>query len=134
MGRVIAGVLLAGAVLTAALWMWSRRDRTPVAPAPIAATAPTTVEVLNGVGVDGLARSVTMRLRERGLDVVFYGNAGMDTLAVTQVVARRGDTVAARRVQMALGVGRVVSEPDSSLLLDVSVLLGRDVVDSVLRP
>ena len=134
MGRVIAGLLLAGVVLTAALWIWSKRDRTPAAPAPSAATAPTTVEVLNGVGVDGLARSVTMRLRERGLDVVFYGNAGMDTLAVTQVVARRGDTAAARRVQLALGVGQVVDEPDSNLLLDVSVLLGRDVVDSVLRP
>lgn len=134
MGRLIAGILLAGIVVAGALWMWGRRDRAQAAPVPAAVGAPTTVEVLNGVGVDGLARTITMRLRERGLDVVSYGNAGTDTLAVTQVIARRGDTAAARRVQVALGAGRVVNDPDANLLLDVSVLLGRDVVDSTLRP
>jgi calcineurin-like phosphoesterase len=121
-------------VTGAAVLLWnSRAPEVSVIP-PAAPTTPITVEVLNAVGVDGLARAVTMRLRERGLDVVAYGNAGMDTLSVTQVLARVADTMPARVVQEQLGVGDVKLALDPKLLLDVSVLLGRDVVDSTLRP
>ena len=91
------------------------------------------IEVLNAVGVDGLAREATMRLRERGLDVVSFGNAEFDTLTVTRIVARRGDTTAARRVQQALGIGAVVDDQDPRLLLDVSVHLGRDALSALGR-
>ncbi len=92
-----------------------------------------TVEVLNAIGVDGLAREATMRLRERGLDVVSFGDAAFDTLTLTRVVARRGDTTAARQVQEALGVGVVVDDEDPRLLLDVSVHLGRDALAALGR-
>lgn len=85
-----------------------------------------TVEVLNASGVDGLARAATMHLRERGIDVVFYGTAAVDTLQFTRVVARQGDADAAQRVRDALEVGGIADEPDARLLLSVSVYLGRD--------
>jgi hypothetical protein len=91
------------------------------------------VEVLNAIGVDGLARDATMRLRERGLDVVSFGNAGFDTLSLTRVVARRGDTTVARHVQGALGVGVVVDDEDPRRLLDVSIYLGRDALPALGR-
>jgi hypothetical protein len=85
-----------------------------------------TVEVLNASGVDGLARAATMRLRARGIDVVFYGNAPIDTLQLTRVVTRQGDSTAAQRVRDALEVGQIADEPEARLLLSVSVYLGRD--------
>jgi calcineurin-like phosphoesterase len=131
---VIAATSVATLVLVAAIVLWRLEDaQTATAAAPVP-TVPVTVEVLNGIGVDGLARAVTMRLREQGIDVVSYGNAGMDTLSVTEIVARREDTVPAARVRELLGVGNVRTDPDPRLLLDVSVVLGRDVVDSLFRP
>lgn len=87
-----------------------------------------TVEVLNATGVDGLARDVTGRLRRAGLDVVYFGTAAMDTLSVTRVVVRRGDESGARRVRDVLQAGQIAMDPDPHRLLDVSVLLGRDLV------
>lgn len=89
-----------------------------------------TVEVLNGTTIDGLARRVTRRLRQQGIDVVFYGSAGTTEAGSTLVVARTGDTTVAREVRDALGVGTVSSDPQAHLLLDVTVILGRD-ADSV---
>ncbi len=86
-----------------------------------------TVEVLNATGVDGLARATTQQLRRAGIDVVYFGTASLDTLEQTYIAVRRGDTAAAVRIRAALGVGRIVVEPDSRLLLDASVFLGRDI-------
>lgn len=84
------------------------------------------VEVLNGAGRAGLAREATERLRDRGLDVVYFGNArefGRDSSLVLDRVGREEN---ARAVAEALGITAVRSEPDSTLLLDVTVILGRD--------
>lgn len=89
-----------------------------------------TVEVLNGTTIDGLASRVTRQLRQQGIDVVFYGSAGTTEAGSTLIVARRGDMTAAREVRDALGLGTVSSDPQAQLLLDVTVILGRD-ADSV---
>lgn len=84
------------------------------------------VEVLNGAGRAGLAREATERLRDRGLDVVYFGNArefGRDSTVVLDRVGREEN---ARAVAEALGITAIRSEPDSTLLLDVTVILGRD--------
>jgi hypothetical protein len=85
-----------------------------------------TVEVLNGTDVNGLARLVTLRLREAGIDVVFYGTAATAVGDSTVILVRGADSSAGAVVRDALGLGRVVVEPDPHLLLDVSVVLGRD--------
>ncbi len=89
------------------------------------------VEVLNGTTVNGLARQVTRALRREGIDVVFFGSADDDDVDTTMVIARRGDITAAGVVQEVLGFGAVVDDPAPQLLLDVTVILGRDAAEFV---
>jgi hypothetical protein len=122
----ITAALIAVAVVAMVWWLLGR-DRAAREVRPIPGERDSiTVEVLNASGVDGLARAATMRLRAQGIDVVFYGNASMDTLQLTRVLARQGDTTAARRVRDVLEVGEVADEAQARLLLAVSVYLGRD--------
>jgi hypothetical protein len=83
------------------------------------------LEVLNGSGRAGLARQATERLRRSGFDVVYFGNAPARHDS-SEVLDRAGSPVIARAAADELGITRVVSAPDSALLLDATVLLGRD--------
>ena len=113
-------------VLAAGWWIW-RRPAGPHGPVVIPGeTVHVTAEVLNGTPVDGLAREVTERLRRAGIDVVNYGSGPDTTRDSTTILIRRGDSTAALRVRRALGGGRLVVRPDPHLLLDESVLAGRD--------
>ncbi|HEY7195012.1 MAG TPA: LytR C-terminal domain-containing protein [Gemmatimonadales bacterium] len=87
-----------------------------------------TAEVLNASGRAGNARIATRRLREAGIDVVFFGNASTSGLDTTRIIVRRGNAQVGERVRDALGMdhGRVEVQLDGSKLLDVSVLLGSD--------
>jgi hypothetical protein len=84
------------------------------------------VEVLNASGRSGLARAGALTLRRAGLDVVYFGNAAEGPLDSTRILVRRGALAAGTRVRAALQTGRVIAEPDTARLLDVTVLLGRD--------
>lgn len=84
------------------------------------------VEVLNAGGVAGLAREVTNLLRDDGFDVVQFGNAGTFDRDSTVVIDRVGREELAEGVANALGIRNVLTEPDSNLFVDVTVLLGRD--------
>jgi len=87
-----------------------------------------TVEVFNASGRDGMARVGTRMLRREGIDVVGVGNAPGDpgTLDTTRIVVRRGTIATGTAIRKALGVGRVLLQPDSTRLLDASVFLGGD--------
>jgi hypothetical protein len=87
---------------------------------------PVRVEVLNGSGVAGLARIATRQLRAEGFDVVYFGNAPRFDHTRSHVLCRTGDTLAARAVAAAIGIDSVRTEIDPRLLLDVTVVLGRD--------
>lgn len=95
----------------------------PVIDAPVRAGR---VEVLNGSGRSGLARAVTGRLRTAGFDVVYFGNASESARDSTAVIARVPDDAVARAVAEQLGVARVLTEPDSTLYLEATVLIGVD--------
>jgi hypothetical protein len=84
------------------------------------------VEVRNGAGEAGLARAATDVLRDEGFDVVFYGNAESFDRDSSVVLDRVGRLDLARDVADALGIPRVLSEPDSNLYLDATVVLGED--------
>jgi hypothetical protein len=88
----------------------------------------TLVEVLNAGGKSGSARTAARVLRQAGIDVVYFGDTRVvpDPLDSTRILVRRGDAAVGDRVRRALGVGKVVVQRDSTLLLDASVLLGRD--------
>ena len=119
-------------VIGGAVTLTVRHRPAPVKEQPLAipgeAGPHLTVEVLNTIGVDGLAGRVTSKLRHGGLDVVSFGSGGGDARTTTEILVRRGDSTAGIRVRDVLGVGRVRVVPDASLLLDVSVLVGADAV------
>lgn len=128
-------LLVAGLVVSMALGFGSGGTRdAPSAPeevpdVPAARAAPgerVRVEVLNAAGVPGLARVATRTLRERGFDVVYFGNARGFSPETTLVIDRVGREETARDVAGALEVERVSSRPDSTLLLEVTVVIGRD--------
>jgi hypothetical protein len=128
-------LLVAGLVVSMALGFGSgARSGVPSAPEEVpdvpAARAPAgervRVEVLNASGIPGLARVATRRLRERGFDVVYFGNARGFAPESTLVIDRVGREETAREVADALEVDRVRSRPDSTLLLEVTVVVGRD--------
>ena len=92
------------------------------------------VEVLNGSGVTGLSRAATQRLRNGGLDVVYFGTDTSATLDSTEVLVRQGAAAMGTRVQRVLGIGSVRAAPDASRLVDVSVRLGRDFATFIGNP
>lgn len=110
-----------------AWWLWpAPRERVQghayAVPSPGRRIA---VEVLNGTRRQGLARVATRVLRERGIDVVFFGNA--ETAAdSTRIVVRRGDPGRGKDVVEALGAGRIRIEPDTLRRVDATVIVGDD--------
>lgn len=120
MGLVAAFVVS----IVAGLRGTSGRGRGPANVAPGASRI--RVEVLNGAGRPGLARRAMERLRARGFDVVYFGNASAFGQDSSVVLARGGRLADAAEVAKALGIPAVKSAPDSTLLLEVTVLLGDD--------
>lgn len=122
---VIATV--ATVVVLVGILFWFRADRTEAARA---AERGLVVEVLNGTGRNGrsgLARQVTRLLRQRGVDVIYYGSSDLDRqLDSTVVLVRRGDLARGHEVARLLGGARVESRPDSLRRVDCTVLLGMD--------
>jgi hypothetical protein len=84
------------------------------------------VEVLNGSGIPGAAARATEVLRDYGFDVVYFGNESSFGRDSSVIVDRTGRDGALQAVSRSLGVGSMRIDPDSSLLVDVSVLLGTD--------
>jgi hypothetical protein len=87
-----------------------------------------TVEVLNSGGNVGAARLGMLLLRRARLDVVNFGNAdsAQSGRIRNQVLVRRGDTTGVGRVIEALGAAEVIDAPDSTRLVDLTVLLGKE--------
>lgn len=105
-----------------------RDEAKPAFPVPGEDGPLVVVEVLNTTGRAGLARIGTRVLRQAGIDVVSYGSASPlpEHTDTTRILVRRGNRAAGDRVRRALQVGTVVVQPDSTRLVDVSVLLGAD--------
>ena len=81
------------------------------------------VQVLNATATRGLGRRAMLYLRDRGFDVVEVGTSRR-TQDSTIVLDRSRHPEWAQQVAEALGGARVVSRPDSSRYLDVTVILG----------
>lgn len=84
------------------------------------------VQVLNGSETESSAQLAAGVLREHGFDVVAIGNADARNYQETLVLVRRGHPGVGRQVAGILGTGAVVEQRDPSLLVDVTVVLGRD--------
>ena len=128
-GRILVVVLILF-VIGLVTWMaWSAfRPGHDESYAPAEARAPENVrikvEVLNATKTRGLARRATLYLRDRGFDVVGSGNVSEQR--VTSIVYDRSSHPEwAKLVARAMNAP-VVSRPDSSRYLDVTVLIGAD--------
>jgi hypothetical protein len=131
--RVAAVVLLVLLALGGATWVLRVRQ---VARSPLSSVLPRAdgprapadvrirVQVLNTTRTRGLARRATRLLRDRGFDVVEIGTT-TPTIDTTLVLDRSGHPEWAASVAKVLQPARVLTRPDSSRYLDVTVLLGR---------
>lgn len=87
------------------------------------------VQILNGVGVAGVAQQVQPLLVDAGGRMTLSGNADTFDYAVTQVVYYDDDDLpSARAIQRALGVGEVVKSLAGLDVVDVTVVVGADLV------
>lgn len=130
--------LLAVAALVGSLawgvWEHFRAPESAAPPAvPAAASRPAPaltervrVQVLNATTTKGLAREATRVLRDHHFDVVETGNAPHGIPPQSIVIDRVGDLELAQQVATALGISRVESRVDRSLILEVTVVLGSD--------
>ena len=84
------------------------------------------VEVLNATRVAGIARDATQQLRDAGFDVVHFGNADGIGADSSVVYGRISNDEIAKAAAAALGITRVVLQPDTTLYVDASVVLGAD--------
>jgi hypothetical protein len=88
------------------------------------------VEVLNGCGVQGIARRYAEILRRKGFDVVNGngGNAENFGFLESVVVDRSGDMEKARAVAQALDIRHCVQQIrlDPYRIEEVTVIIGRD--------
>ena len=97
-----------------------------VSPARSLERARIRVQVRNGSGIPGAAGEVTEYLRDAGFDVVDFGNAEEFDEPRTVVIDRVGARDRALEVAAALRGVPVRSDVDTTLYLDVTVLVGRD--------
>jgi hypothetical protein len=93
---------------------------------------PVSVEILNGCGKPGIAERTSEYLMEHGFDIMYVGNADDFNYPETVIVDRTGDRCKARAVAKALGTGGVIYQTTSVFFVDVTVILGNDLVGSAL--
>ena len=87
------------------------------------------VEVLNGVGIPGLAKEVADYLRDQGYDVVDFTNAENFNFTHTLILDRTSDEAKnAQQVALTLGLNKedAISNISSGRGLDVTVIIGKD--------
>ena len=142
MGEFLRGLIVLGVVLAAGIFIGSAVSQwNPLPQQEIVVRPPgnstavglgrVRVEVLNAGGREDMARLATDHLRDRGFDVVYFGNAETFGQDSTVVLDRAGRPAAAAAVGQALGTHWVESQPDANLYLDVTVLLGSGWVPDV---
>ena len=89
------------------------------------------IEVLNGCGVPYLAAKTTDYLRSKNFDVVFSGNAKNQQYQHTLIVLRNEKIESLIKIADSFDIDYTDSthikvNPDESLCLDVTVILGAD--------
>ncbi|MBU1651732.1 LytR C-terminal domain-containing protein [bacterium] len=98
---------------------------------PILTAADVKLQILNGCGVSGIAARVRGIMRDRGFDVMSYGNAEKNepkTLLLVRSEGERG-LQAAHITAASIGVAeaQIRREMDSSIVdIDVTIIVGGD--------
>ena len=93
------------------------------------------VEVLNGCGLKGIAARTAEFLRENHIDVVRSDNADHHDYPNTVIISRNENVESLRAVSKSFGVTMddkthiITDDPDESLGVDVTVILGKDITN-----
>ena len=87
------------------------------------------MEVLNGTGQTGLAMKAAMQLRKAGVDVLVVGDAEHCRFSESILVDRRGDPKLMKRLSRLMGCRRVILQVQREPLVDVTFILGDDMID-----
>jgi LCP family protein required for cell wall assembly len=96
-----------------------------VDPAQLAAEA-ARVSVLNGAGVEGLAKSTAAWLQTQNINVVTYGTADRSDYVASVIVDYTGKPNTTRWLARTFNVANVLSGSDPNVTVDVLIILGRD--------
>lgn len=84
------------------------------------------IEILNGCGVQDLARVTTDYLRKKGFDVINYANAAEEQEKTVVIDRLSPEKKWAKIVAEALDIKLTSAIIDSSLCVHVLILLGKD--------
>ena len=92
------------------------------------------VEVLNGCGIKGVAAKASDFLRRQQVDVIRSDNADKYDYTNTTIIGRNENFESLKIVAKSLGLSidnktSIKHEPDESLGVDVTVILGKDIAD-----
>ena len=92
------------------------------------------VEVLNGCGLKGIAAQTAEFLRENHVDVVRSDNADHYDYPNTVIISRNENVESLKAVSKSFGVPlddktHILTDPDESLGVDVTVILGKDITN-----
>jgi hypothetical protein len=87
------------------------------------------VEVLNGTGRTGLAMKVAIELRKAGVDVLLVGDAEHYRFGESILVDRKGDPDLMKKLSKLTGCRRIVLQAQREPLVDVTFVLGPDMID-----
>ncbi len=92
------------------------------------------VEVLNGCGLKGIAAQTADFLRANHVDVVRSDNADHYNYPNTVIISRNENVESLKAVSKSFGVSldnktHIMTDPDESLGVDVTVILGKDITN-----
>ena len=92
------------------------------------------VEVLNGCGLKGIAARTADFLRVNHIDVVRSDNADHYDYPNTVIISRNENVESLKAVSRSFGVTlddktHIMTDPDESLGVDVTVILGKDITN-----
>ena len=87
------------------------------------------MEVQNGTGRAGLAMKAAIELRKAGIDVLVVGDAEHYRFGESILVDRKGDPDLMKKLSKLTGCRRIVLQVQREPLVDVTLVLGRDMMD-----
>lgn len=104
-----------------------RRQTPPPLVAEGEKTRPIRVMILNGSGIQGVARNAKVTLEQQGFETVSVGNAPRFDYKSTEIIVHNPISQVASRVRQALRVyGTVKEEISQETEADVTIILGQD--------
>ena len=90
------------------------------------------IEILNGCGIDGVAAKTTDFFRSKQIDVIKSDNADRYDYSKTLIIGRNENIESLKTVASCLKItandtNHIKINPDESLGVDVTIILGKDI-------